>query len=242
MTNPLPVAKSWFAVERMSDNVSLIYEPHVSIDTRCNIWHVRGRDYDLLVDSGMGMSPLKAEVALVTEKPVIAVSSHAHFDHIGGAHEFDIRMGHAAEADIHADPTNEKTVVSPTYVNAETLSALPHAGYDIAEYALQPAPLTGTLDEGDRVDLGDRSFRVLHLPGHSPGSIALYEEESRILFSGDVLYDGGLLDSLYHSDKALYRESLARLRELPVSVVHAGHVDSFGQARMRALIDAYLAD
>ena len=102
-------------------------------------------------------------------------------------------------------------------------------------------PLSGYLDEGDVVDLGNRHFQVLHLPGHSPGSIALYEHNTKILFSGDVIYDGELFDTVYHSDKVLYRESLSRLKTLDVDTVHAGHEASFDKPKMQQLIDDYLS-
>jgi hypothetical protein len=59
--------------------------------------------------------------------------------------------------------------------------------------------------------------------------------------AGDLLYDGPLLDELDGSDVADYRATMARLRELPVTVVHAGHEPSFGRSRLVALCDAYLA-
>ena len=105
---------------------------------------------------------------------------------------------------------------------------------------MRPAPLTGYLDEGDVLDLGDRSFQVFSLPGHSPDSIALWEKDTGTLFSGDTLYDGDLYDTLYHSDPDAYRESLERLRELPIQTVHGGHFGSFGKERMNELIDGYL--
>jgi len=89
------------------------------------------------------------------------------------------------------------------------------------------------------IDLGDRVFRVLHVPGHSPGSVALWEEDTGILFSGDTLYDGDLIDDLYHSVPDELRESHARPRELPVRVVHGGHYESFGRDRMNLIIDEY---
>ncbi|MEJ2178494.1 MAG: hypothetical protein P8Y12_11240, partial [Gammaproteobacteria bacterium] len=61
------------------------------------------------------------------------------------------------------------------------------------------------------------------------------------LFSGDVVYDGALFDTVYHSDKEVYRDSLRRLKDLPVDEVHGGHYGSFDQTRMTELIDAYLA-
>jgi glyoxylase-like metal-dependent hydrolase (beta-lactamase superfamily II) len=108
-------------------------------------------------------------------------------------------------------------------------------------FRITPAPLTGYLNEGDVIDLGDRVFDVFHLPGHAPGSIALYERKTRILFSGDVIYDGGLIDNAWHSDPEAYRRSLRRLLELPVEVIHAGHDSSFGRERLHQLINEYLA-
>src|SRR5262249_30868847 len=76
---------------------------------RCNMWHVRGRDRDLLVDSGMGVVSLRRQVAILAERPVLAVASHTHFDHIGTHHEFADRAVHRAEAGILAKPTRSAT-------------------------------------------------------------------------------------------------------------------------------------
>jgi glyoxylase-like metal-dependent hydrolase (beta-lactamase superfamily II) len=82
---------------------------------------------------------------------------------------------------------------------------------------------------------------VLHLPGHTPGSIGLWEQRTGTLFSGDAVYDGFLLDELPESDIVRYVETMKRLRELPVRVVHAGHESSFGRDRLIELVDAYLS-
>jgi glyoxylase-like metal-dependent hydrolase (beta-lactamase superfamily II) len=233
------IPSDWYDVAAVADGLSLIRERHVASWLRCNIWHVRGRDRDILIDSGMGLRPLKTEIPRLAERPLTAISTHCHFDHIGGAHEFADRRGHASEAHIHANPTWDATAATG-WIMAETFLAAPRAGFEPAQFRIAPAPLTGYLDEGDVVDLGDRVFNVFHLPGHSPGSIALYERKSGTLFSGDVVYDGPLFDTVYHSDKAVYRHSLSRLRALPVSAVYAGHDAPFGRDRMVEIIDAYL--
>jgi len=120
------------------------------------------------------------------------------------------------------------------------VTAVPE-GFDPAEYRVTPTSVTRVVDEGDGIDLGDRHFEVLHLPGHSPGSIGLFEAATETLFSGDAIYDGPLLDELPESDIADYVRTMKRLRELPVRVVHAGHDPSFGGERLRELADAYLA-
>jgi len=238
MNNIVP--DDWYEVIRVADGLSLIREKYVALWLRCNIWHIEGRNHDLLIDSGMGLRPLKQEIAVLREKPVTVISTHCHFDHIGGAHEFDCRLGHRLEEEIHRLPDNDKTAAGG-FIRAETFLALPHANFHFKDYRVQPAALTGYLDEGDVVDLGNRVFQVLHLPGHSPGSIALYEAKTKTLFSGDAIYDGDLFDTVYHSDKAIYRESLRRLRELDIETVHGGHDESFGHQRMLEIIDDYLA-
>ena len=235
----LPVADHWYEIDDMGDGVSRILETHVASWMRCNMWLIHGRDRDLLIDSGMGLRPLKAEIAALRDRPVTAVCSHCHFDHIGCSHEFDVRLGHKSEAEIHAAPDLDNTCAR-AWIAGELLTALPYEGYSLSQYHITAAPLTGHLDDGDVLDLGDRVFNVFHLPGHSPGSIALYEKSSRTLFSGDVVYDGLLIDNAWHSDPQAYRHSLQRLRELPVEIVHAGHEPSFGRDRLLQLIDSYL--
>jgi glyoxylase-like metal-dependent hydrolase (beta-lactamase superfamily II) len=63
-----------------------------------------------------------------------------------------------------------------------------------------------------------------------------------VLFSGDALYDGPLLDGLDGSDLDAYCATMRRLRDLPVTVVHAGHEPSFRRSRLIELCDAYLAE
>jgi glyoxylase-like metal-dependent hydrolase (beta-lactamase superfamily II) len=237
---PVPAFGDWYESIRITDEITLIREKYVAHWLRCNIWHVRGRNHDILIDSGMGLRPLKQEIASLADRPIKVISTHAHFDHIGGAYEFDCRLGHRLEEDIHRNPDGENTATSG-FVRAETFTALPDQQFRVEDYKVTAAPLTGYLDEGDVVDLGDRSFQIFHMPGHSPGSIALLDAKNKTLFSGDLIYDGDLYDSVYHSDKEQYRESLQRLREFDVDVIHGGHDQSFGKQQMLGIIDNYLA-
>jgi glyoxylase-like metal-dependent hydrolase (beta-lactamase superfamily II) len=231
---------SWYRSESVGDGVTRIWEPWVRDFYRCNIWHLRGRDRDLLIDSGTGVVSLRRQVRALAERPLLAVASHIHFDHIGAHHEFPERAVHAAEAAVLAHPDRDRTVID-RYVTDDIFEMLPPGWPGAAAYAIAPAPATHVLEDGDVVDLGDRHFEVMHLPGHSPGSIALWEAASGILFSGDVVYDGQLLDDNADSSVPDYIRSMERLRDLPVRVVHGGHCASFGRGRLVTLIDAYLA-
>jgi glyoxylase-like metal-dependent hydrolase (beta-lactamase superfamily II) len=121
------------------------------------------------------------------------------------------------------------------------IDALPRPGFDAHTFVMTGVEATRTLAEGDHVDLGDRVLEVLHVPGHSPGSIALWEERAGALFTGDVIYDSGmLLDDLEGSDITDYRGSMERLLSLPVEVVYSGHGEPFGRALLRERARAYL--
>ena len=232
-------ASDWWRVTRLADDVTLIDEPHVAPFYRCNCWHVRGRDGDMLVDSGMGVVSLRRWVPLVSERPLEAVASHTHFDHIGCHHEFDRRSVHRAEARILSAPSREATLAEP-YVTDAIFTRLPPAPYESETYHVVGAHPTRILEDADRIDLGDRAFEVIHTPGHSPGGIALWEAATGILFSGDIVYDGPLIEDTYHADARDYLASMRRLLDLPVRVVHGGHFASYGAERHRTIIRSWL--
>lgn len=232
-------ADEWYSLSRKSDDVTLISERYIKEFYRCNIWHVRGRDRDMLVDSGMGVVDLKAHIPLLTGRQVCAVCSHTHFDHIGGHHEFEERLVHPCEEVILADPTREATLATP-YVTDDIFEALPPEPFSSEAYRVRSAPATKTIDDGDVVDIGDRHFEVIHTPGHSPGGIALWERATGILFAGDIVYDGELIEDTYHSNEVDYIRSMEKLVDLPVTVVHAGHYPSYGRERHVAIIRRWL--
>lgn len=250
----MDVADRWFERERIDDAITLLTEPAVHPLLRCNIWHVRGRDRDLVVDTGLGVASLTEAAADLFGAEVLAVATHAHMDHLGGFHEFEHRAIHAIEAasaesaaeglPLDVEAYGEEGLAWFTGIGYDIsgglLTAVPHNGFDLRGHELIGSAPTRTLGEGDIVDLGDRAFEVLHLPGHSPGSIGLWEAETGVLFSGDAVYDGPLLDQIPGSDVDDYIVTMERLLDLPVAVVHAGHDPSMGRDRYRSVIVGYL--
>lgn len=251
-----PVASAWYKRLDLDHGVTRIWEPHVHPLEQANFWHIRGSERDLLIDSGMGIVPLRESFPdLFGDKEVIAVATHTHIDHIGAIHEFEHRWVHAAEArqmehpsgvvtlmcaDIH--PALCKLFVEAGYPPFEELliDALPHADYDPRNYRLRGATPTQFIADKDVIDLGDRCFEVIHLPGHSPGSVCLWEESTGALYTGDLIYDGPLVYEGPGMDLKVYAQSLRLLKELPVQVVHAGHDPSFDRKRLFDIIDSYL--
>lgn len=256
---PLPVADTWYKATRVDADTTLILEPHVHVLEQANMWLVEGRERDMILDTGMGIVPLRPFLDTLRRdpaKPILCVSSHTHIDHIGAVQEFETRLVHPLEAEEMARPSGLTSLfrrdmpeaLLQTFLAAgyppigETLiEALPHAGYDPESYRLQGAPATGLLDEGDVLDLGGHRYEVLHLPGHSPGGIGLFERATGILFAADAIYDGPLIYDGPGMSVQAYRETFAKLRALPVTTVHGGHDPSFGRERMLQIIASYEA-
>jgi glyoxylase-like metal-dependent hydrolase (beta-lactamase superfamily II) len=252
-TRALPVATTWFEVEWVEADLVKVTEPYLTALVSANLWWVRGADHDVVVDTGLGVASLRTHLPELFDHDPLAVVTHTHLDHVGGAHEFSRVAVHQAEvaavavpapASLH--PSTELDLLglevpAGTVLPPCLLRALPEAGYDLDAYAVRPAEVTLALADGDLIDLGGTVLHVLHLPGHSPGSIALLDEERRRLFTGDVVYDDELLDEMHGTDIASYVASMRRLLELDVDAAHPGHGPSFDGARLRELAREYVA-
>ena len=238
-----PVCDSWFSTKRIREDLYLITEPYYYWYNRANLWLIKGQTQDVLIDTGLGVSSLRQYIASLIDKPLLAIASHIHFDHAGGMNEFERCAIHAAEAEALRRGDNYEALCTPEqgWVQDEHFDRLPHAEFKAEQYTLHGAEPTQVLQEGDVLDLGDRALEVLHLPGHSPGCIALYDLRAQELFSSDVIYDGELLDELHCSHIPTYIATYERLQKLSVETVYPGHYRIFGQERYHQIMQEYLA-
>lgn len=243
--------QEWFTANDEGGGVLRLWEPHARGLIRSNAYLVDGGARALLVDAGCGVAPIRPYLPATRAEP-LAVATHGHFDHVGGLHEFAARMIHEAEAAGAARPDPVATLL-PARLPAPILEmfgdappecllkAVPAEDFDPAGYRGHAAAPTGVLRDGDVLDLGDRRLEVLHLPGHSPGSIGLYEPQTATLFSGDVIYDGELVDEgLPGTDRTAYAASMRRIAALDLRVVYPGHGAPLTGERAHRIAEDYL--
>ena len=252
-----PVAENWYKRLDLDHGVTRIWEPHVHPLEQANFWHVRGRDKDLLIDSGDGHcsttfqlpgfvrrkgdhSAWRPTRILITSARYM--NSENRWVHSAEARQMEHPSGVVTLICSDIKPALCKLFVEAGYPPLEELliDALPHADYNPREYYLRGAVPTRIVAENDIIDLGDRCLEILHTPGHSPGSICLWEESTGTLYTGDVIYDGPLVYEGPGMDLKVYAQSLRRLKQLPVRVVHAGHDPSFDRERLIQIVDSYL--
>ena len=137
--------------------------------------------------------------------PSLLVITHAHWDHIGAARE----LVDAFHITLAAHPSSVEQLEHP------------RGGPD----PIDPVSVDRLLNDGDTVELGSMSFRVLHTPGHAKGQISLYSETDHVLFGGDTLFPNGYgrTDIPGASDEETLA-TMIRLLELPDDVtVYPGH-------------------
>jgi len=150
--------------------------------------------------------------------------SHTHLDHIGCLPEIletvpDAELWvHEAEG-LPLEQGDERVVYG-----MEMFRSMCQAQYGIPDGEFR-FKVHRKLHDGDVLDLGGASWQVIHIPGHSPGSIAIYDATRRILIPGDTVYADyaiGRFD-LHGASGEQLRDSLARLAELDVDVLLPGH-------------------
>jgi len=149
--------KRAYEVEQIDKNSWMI------VDDIVRLFLFAGTEKALLVDSGLGSGDLKETISKLTKLPVMLVNTHADYDHISGNAQFDKVFMHPAEF-------------------ARYKTELVDWNVSVGEsHEVEP------LWEGDVIDIGGRSFEVVLIPGHTPGSIALLDRENRILLGGDSI-------------------------------------------------------
>src|SRR5450631_2040440 len=183
-----PVAEFWYAISPCDDDIVQVREAWIDPYLTGDIWLVRGRDRDLLVDSGTGIVSPRPVVEAIARNSVITVACNRWYDHAGGLYDFAERGCHRDDAALMAAPTPESSVAC-IYVSDQMLMALPYEGYTAESYRMAGAVPTILFDDGDVIDLGDRRIEIIHVPGMTPGSIALWEKATGSLFTSDTLFD-----------------------------------------------------
>lgn len=181
---------------------------------------VVGEEKALLIDTGYSITNAIGYVQQVTDKPVVVVNTHGHFDHIGGNGDFE--EVYMSERDLltakqHSDHDFLKGMMDHFQEVAppmRMLFAQPGIGEQM-EQSLRIAPCKYLpLPETGYFDLGGRKVSYIETPGHTQGSICLWDEKTKTFFPGDMMCEGGVLLGFDHSTSVSeYKASIEKMRD-----------------------------
>lgn len=224
-----------------------------------NAYLIRAEDQCVLIDTGMGtdesFGELKRQLADVGVKPenlTEILVTHFHIDHVGLVPR--LRRLSGAQLVVSAKTTKAVRLVIQTYESywknlldiykvagvpteliEQMLKATP--GYLYQAVYLELASPSKTLEDGERISIGEYSFQTILTSGHAPGHICLYEPKQRFLIAGDHLLPTITPHVTQWRQEinalAEYLDSLEKVGKLDVDVVLPAHEEPFKNHRKR---------
>lgn len=145
----------------------------------CYLIREEGSEKGIVIDPGHGAPAIAEWLSEKGITDILIVLTHGHFDHTNAADE----LADSYSAKILMNSADKFLLDSSTDAMAKTW-----------DYTGSQPKIDGTLEDGDDIEFGGMKLRVIHTPGHSPGSICLYGStpEGPILISGDTLFNLGI--------------------------------------------------
>lgn len=180
-----------------------------ALETNCYLVYCEETRACAVIDPGADQEKIISAIADLELKPVIVLNTHGHVDHIGG--NVDIVQKYRVPLAMHAADTGMLQVSD--YIELSLLLG-----------ARNSPPPDRLLAEGDEIAVGRISLRVMHIPGHTAGSVGFVA--AGVLFSGDTLFCGGVgrTDLPGGSWKDLEQSIRERILTLPEeTIVLPGH-------------------
>lgn len=196
-----------------SKQIELAVFPLGDFQTNCYVLNVAGESDCWIIDAGERPLPLISHVLDRQLNPTAIILTHAHGDHIAGLQQMLDRW---PDLRVYLNPQEDDFLQDPSL----NLSAFIGAPFTTP-------PATDQLLHGDTLTLSGVDFECRHVPGHSPGSMCLYQPESSLLLAGDTLFDGSIGRTDFpRSDHATLLQSIAeQIMTLPDETqVHPGHM------------------
>ncbi|QAA33353.1 MBL fold metallo-hydrolase [Clostridium manihotivorum] len=220
----MQIEDNWFTIEKIDDSTFAISE--YGHWEKVHSFLLLGHTSAVLIDTGLGIDNIKRITDRLTKLPIKVLTTHVHWDHIGNHHMFEEIFVHSADSDwlengikgISIDQIRKDII-------RDTTKDIP-GNFDASKYIPYTGKPKGLLEDGDIIDLGKRTLKIYHTPGHSPGHICIHDMLNGYLFTGDLLYsDDTPIYAFYPStDPAKLVNSLERLLTIPnVTKVFGSH-------------------
>lgn len=209
----------WFTVEEIDRDTFAISEYKHWEETHSYL--ICAAEMAVLIDTGLGIANIRNIVDSLTELPIMVVTTHIHWDHIGGHGYFENIAVHEAEKDwlsVHFPiplQVVKQSLISKSCIFPED--------FILDDYRIFKGMPQKILHDGECLTLGNREIIVVHTPGHSPGHCCFYEPERKYLYSGDLIYSG-CLDAFYPStDPQQFWKSIRKIQSLKINRILPGH-------------------
>lgn len=216
--------EDYFKPIKLAENIYHIHEPGGVYTTL-----IVGEEKALLIDTGYGFGNLAEYIRTLTDKPLEVVLTHGHTDHCGGNYQFPTVYMNLIDVPTYLwyETTQKKLIVEKFKRDraAVGLSDVWPESFDENKWVQQHTRHFEPLKNGQIFDLGGRREEIFFMPGHTMGSIVIFDHKTGLLFSGDNISDS--LWILFDTSATLssYVSNLLDIRLLPIKGIVAAHRD-----------------
>jgi glyoxylase-like metal-dependent hydrolase (beta-lactamase superfamily II) len=239
---PVKQSQDWFEVYQVRPGVFAIYESGQWEEVISYL--IVGSKKALLFDTGLGIGDMKKLVSEITQFEPIVLNSHTHIDHVGGNYQFQVIYGMDTEfTRVNAKGTPHEEAKELLLAEGSIWKKTP-PGFEPEKFVSHPFSITKIVQNGEKIDLGDRTLEVIFTPGHTPDSICLIDRKNRLLCTGDSFYPAPIYAYGPGSDFHQFSESAAHLAGLrpELDYLLTGHNETLLEsAYLVKLKEAFLA-
>ncbi|KZZ44110.1 MAG: MBL fold metallo-hydrolase [Saccharospirillaceae bacterium] len=158
--------------------LSVAVVPVTAFAQNCTILMCNNTKQAAVIDPGGEVGRIKQQLEKMGATARKILLTHAHIDHAGGTAEL------ARELDL--------TIEGPHEGDLFWIQSLPQQSAMFGFPAVESFTPDRWLNDGDEVEVGELTFRVIHAPGHTPGHVVFYNPQQKLAFVGDVLFNGSI--------------------------------------------------
>lgn len=217
---------------KVDEGIFMVGGPSLSHHADCCVYLIDAGESLVLVDSGVGLNTEKIvenvkEVGYKPERIEYLIGTHKHIDHIGGNRFFK-------------DSFNCKIVMHELDAEAVESGDQFTTGAQLYGVKFRPCKVDIKINQTTDLKVGQLNFKLIHTPGHTPGSISilLEKEGKRILFGQDI---HGPIEPSWGSDIDQYCRSMKLLLSLNADILCEGHFGIYtSPEKVKAYIERYM--
>jgi len=205
--------KEKFKIKKIYKNIYLIEEKWFK--EHANLYLVKDKNFNLLIDCGLGIYNIKKFLNNKGFKKIKAVLTHSHFDHAFG-------LKHFAPKEIFItnkmrNNLNKKELLGLEYFDQHDLDAS-------ITLKAKDSLLGKVLPKNSKkVGIGFANFKIIKTPGHTDDSVIYYDKKQKIIITGDALYDGKIYNNFTNSNNKKFKKTLQNIAKLDFKLVLPGH-------------------
>lgn len=203
------IMDTWFTIEKIDNSTYAISE--YGHWEKVHSYLLIGEESACLIDTGLGIGNIKEITDSMTNLPIKVITTHVHWDHIGGHKYYEDIYVHKEDSKWIEEGIPIPTNVIKSYVVKLPITKPFPENFDINKYTIYRRKASHVIEDGYVVNLGNRELHIIHTPGHSPGHICIYDKSRGYLFTGDLVYRGTLFAFYPSTDPIEFSKSVNKI-------------------------------